>query len=583
MIPALDEERHLAAAIQSVPRGRRSHRRGRRLPRRHAGDRGPGGGAGSASAERPGPPARRRGARRHRWSGWSSSTRTRPLERGWADAIGALPPDVAGARSAWPWTLRARASAPSNGGVRLRLRLFALPYGDQGIFARRGSTRDRRHPPSAADGGRRRSPLAAGRGPPRLPPCAPSPARGGGTATASSAPRCATGPCSPATPPASLRSGSRAAMAAARLDRLRAVLFNRSFMGNATPRAAITAARPLTCPSGSMTNADLEKIVDTSDEWIARARDPAAPHRRAGHSHQRAGRARGTAWPWRSAASARTSWTSSSSAPSPRTRSSPPPPASSSTRSRPRRPGPSTSPPPAPASPYALTVGAQFIASGAHRKVLVIGADVMSTIIDYQDRTTCVLFGDGAGAVLLEPSTGRGRGSSTSTTRSDGSGGCLPEHAGAGGSARPASHETVDQRMHYVRQDGPHVFKYAVRKFAEASQTVLEPQRPQAVRHRPLRGPSGQRAHHRRLPRAAGLPEAKVVKNIERYGNTTAATIPSPWGRRSTRAAAPRARGGHDLGGGGLTVGSDPHALVRRSLVARDTGSASPWFLRWRG
>jgi len=204
---------------------------------------------------------------------------------------------------------------------------------------------------------------------------------------------------------------------------------------------------------------------------------------------------------------------------------------------------------------YALTMGAQFIASGAHRKVLVIGADVMSTIIDYKDRTTCVLFGDGAGAVLLEPSTDE-TGFIDFYNEVDGSGGCYLNMP-AGGSARPASHETVDQRMHYVRQDGPHVFKYAVRKFAEASQTVLERNGLQAsdidlyVAHQ-----ANARiieASRERL----GLPEAKVVKNIERYGNTTAATIPLALG---TALDEGRLRRGHVVVmtsvGAGLTVGS---------------------------
>src|SRR5438445_11525201 len=121
---------------------------------------------------------------------------------------------------------------------------------------------------------------------------------------------------------------------------------------------------------------------------------------------------------------------------------------------------------------YALAMGAQFVQTGAHRKVLVIGADVMSSIIDYKDRTTCVLFGDGAGAVLLEPAADD-TGILDFYHEVDGAGGChlnMP----AGGSARPTSHETVEKRMHYVRQDGQHVFKYAVRKFAEATKHLLD-------------------------------------------------------------------------------------------------------------
>src|SRR5277367_4873649 len=112
---------------------------------------------------------------------------------------------------------------------------------------------------------------------------------------------------------------------------------------------------------------------------------------------------------------------------------------------------------------YALTVGAQFVASGAHKKVLVIGSDVMTSILDYQDRATCVLFGDGAGAVLLEPVTDAREGVLDYTHDIDGSGGPSLYMPG-GGSLHPPSHETVEKRMHYVHQDGGQVFKYAVRR-----------------------------------------------------------------------------------------------------------------------
>jgi len=173
---------------------------------------------------------------------------------------------------------------------------------------------------------------------------------------------------------------------------------------------------------------------------------------------------------------------------------------------------------------YALTVGAQFVESGAHSKVLVIGADVMTSILDYTDRTTCVLFGDGAGAVLLEPSDDD-TGILDFLNEVDGSGACYLNMP-AGGSALPASHETVEKRLHVVRQEGPHVFKYAVRKFAETTRHLLE-----------RNGLSGEQldlfvAHQAnlRIIDAArdrlGLPDSKVVKNIREYGNTTAATIP---------------------------------------------------------
>ncbi len=173
---------------------------------------------------------------------------------------------------------------------------------------------------------------------------------------------------------------------------------------------------------------------------------------------------------------------------------------------------------------YALTMGAQFIASGAHKKVLVIGADVMSSILDYTDRTTCVLFGDAAGAVLLEPGEGD-EGLLDFLHEVDGSGANYLYMPG-GGSLNPPTHETVDKRMHFIRQEGAHVFKYAVRKFAETSKNLLDrnglttDQIDCFVAHQ---------ANVRIIDAASerlGLDEAKVIKNIHRYGNTTAATIP---------------------------------------------------------
>jgi 3-oxoacyl-[acyl-carrier-protein] synthase-3 len=174
--------------------------------------------------------------------------------------------------------------------------------------------------------------------------------------------------------------------------------------------------------------------------------------------------------------------------------------------------------------PYALTMGAQFVANGVHKKVLVIGADVMTSILNYQDRATCVLFGDGAGAVLLEPGED-GTGIIDFCHEVDGSGAgylCMP----AGGSLQPATHETVDKKLHYIHQEGPHVFKYAVRKFAETSTRLLE------RNHIGIGDVDLFVAHQAniRIIDAAkerlGLSEAKVVKNIHEYGNTTAATIP---------------------------------------------------------
>jgi len=174
---------------------------------------------------------------------------------------------------------------------------------------------------------------------------------------------------------------------------------------------------------------------------------------------------------------------------------------------------------------YSLTVGMQMVASGAVDHALVVGADVMSSIIDYTDRATCVLFGDGAGAVVLSPAKDGEPAIIGFSHQIDGSGGpalCMP----AGGSRLPASHETVDARLHYVKQDGQAVFKFAVRKTEEFCQRVL-------ARHNIDPGEIDLFVSHqanKRIIQAAaerlGLPECKVVINLERYGNTTAATIP---------------------------------------------------------
>jgi 3-oxoacyl-[acyl-carrier-protein] synthase III len=215
---------------------------------------------------------------------------------------------------------------------------------------------------------------------------------------------------------------------------------------------------------------------------------------------------------------------------------------------------------------YALCVGAQFVQTGAHRKVLVVGADVMTSILDYQDRTTCVLFGDGAGAVLLEPSEDED-GILDFLNEVDGSG-ARYLNMPAGGSLLPASHETVDRRQHFVRQDGQHVFKYAVRKFAEVSLHLLERNR---VKPEEVDLFVAHQANLRIIDAARdrlGLPDEKVVKNIHRYGNTTAATIPLAL---ATALDQKRLHKG-DLVvlasvGAGFTVGS---ALVRWSGVSWD-------------
>jgi 3-oxoacyl-[acyl-carrier-protein] synthase-3 len=174
---------------------------------------------------------------------------------------------------------------------------------------------------------------------------------------------------------------------------------------------------------------------------------------------------------------------------------------------------------------YGVTTAAQMVASGASRRALVVGADVMSSIIDYTDRTTCVLFGDGAGAVVVEPADEEGIGILDFENYIDGSGGqalCMP----AGGSLRPASHETVDQRLHYVKQDGQTVFKFAVRNTEEACRRLLQRN---GIRPCDIDLFVSHQANRRIIMSAAeklGVAPEKVVINIERFGNTTAGTIP---------------------------------------------------------
>ena len=213
---------------------------------------------------------------------------------------------------------------------------------------------------------------------------------------------------------------------------------------------------------------------------------------------------------------------------------------------------------------YALTMGAQFVETGKHRKVLVVGADVMTSILNFEDRTTCVLFGDGAGAVLLEPRED-GTGILDFTHEVDGSGACYL-YMPAGGSARPATRETVDQKLHYVHQQGGHVFKYAVRKFAEASQRLMDRN---SVKAEDVDLFVAHQANLRIIDAASerlGFPEEKVVKNIHAYGNTTAGTIPLALGTALDQKRLEK----DDLVllaavGAGFTVGT---ALVRWSGVA---------------
>jgi 3-oxoacyl-[acyl-carrier-protein] synthase-3 len=173
---------------------------------------------------------------------------------------------------------------------------------------------------------------------------------------------------------------------------------------------------------------------------------------------------------------------------------------------------------------YGLTTGAQFIESGKHKKVLVVGGDKMSSIVNYEDRATCIIFGDGCGAVLLEPNT-EGNGVIDSILKSDGSG-VQYLHQKAGGSVKPATHETVEAREHFAYQEGPAVFKFAVTNMADVAHEVME--------RNHLTGEDvawlvPHQANKRIIDATAnrtGLSADKVIINIERYGNTTNGTIP---------------------------------------------------------
>jgi 3-oxoacyl-[acyl-carrier-protein] synthase-3 len=175
---------------------------------------------------------------------------------------------------------------------------------------------------------------------------------------------------------------------------------------------------------------------------------------------------------------------------------------------------------------YSLTTASQIVASGGAEHALVVGADVMSSIIDYKDRATCVLFGDGAGAVVVSASTDPSKGVILDFEHEiDGSGGpalCMP----AGGSRRPSSHETIEGRLHYVKQDGATVFKFAVRKTEEISRRILERN---GLTPADLNLFVSHQANRRIIQSATeklGVAPDKVIINIERFGNTTAATIP---------------------------------------------------------
>jgi len=174
---------------------------------------------------------------------------------------------------------------------------------------------------------------------------------------------------------------------------------------------------------------------------------------------------------------------------------------------------------------YSLQVGAQFIASGTHKRILVIGSDVMSSIIDYTDRATCILFGDGAGAAILEPAENESEGLIDFIHEVDGSGGGYLFMPG-GGSLHPTSKDTVEKKMHFVHQDGQQVFKFAVRKQTELCQELLERN---GLKASDVEVFIPHQANLRIINATAerlGLRPETVITNIDRYGNTTAGTIP---------------------------------------------------------
>lgn len=173
---------------------------------------------------------------------------------------------------------------------------------------------------------------------------------------------------------------------------------------------------------------------------------------------------------------------------------------------------------------YALHTGSQFIESGKHQKVVIIGADKMSAIVDYEDRNTCIIFGDGCGAVLLEPND-EGMGIQDSILRTDGSGRNFLIQK-AGGSLKPPSHESIDAREHYVYQEGRTVFKFAVTNMAQVSYDIMERNKLEADDVNWLLAHQANKRIIDATRQRMGLPEDKVLMNIQRYGNTTSGTIP---------------------------------------------------------
>jgi 3-oxoacyl-[acyl-carrier-protein] synthase III len=205
---------------------------------------------------------------------------------------------------------------------------------------------------------------------------------------------------------------------------------------------------------------------------------------------------------------------------------------------------------------YSLTTASQMVASGAHEHALVVGSDVMSSIIDYQDRSTCVLFGDGAGAVVVSAAKPGDPAIIDYEHEIDGAGGpalCMP----AGGSLKPSSHDTIDQRLHYVKQEGQAVFRFAVRKTEEISRRILERNGLTAADIDLFVSHQANRRIIQSATEKLGVDPVKVVINIERFGNTTAATIPLAL---DDAIAAGRLKKGHLVllasVGAGFTVGA---------------------------
>lgn len=221
---------------------------------------------------------------------------------------------------------------------------------------------------------------------------------------------------------------------------------------------------------------------------------------------------------------------------------------------------------------YAVSIATQFIATGQCRKVVVVGADKMSTVIDYTDRATCVIFGDGAGAVLVEPSP-NGEGILDTLIRSDGSG-MIHLHQKAGGSRMPPTAETVAKRMHYVYQEGAAVYKFAIAKMAEVSNEIMARNNLRADMIQWLVPHQANRRIIESTAERMGLPMERVMVTIQKYGNTTAATIPlCLWDyeerlKTGDRLILAAFGGGFTWGASYLTWAYDGAAAVKRGAAA---------------